>query len=44
LKCQKVKDITYEDMFHPAELAFLADHAEELGLGQKQFVVREISA
>ncbi len=39
IKCQKSKEITNEKLFHPVELAFLAQHAEALGLGEKQWIV-----
>lgn len=36
VKCPKSDEITNEDMFHPVELAFLAQHAIDVGLGEQQ--------
>lgn len=41
LKCQKSKGLTNEDVFHPAEIAFMAQHALSLGLGERQWQIRE---
>jgi len=41
IKCQKSKGISNEDMFHPFELGFLAQHALDVGLGEQQWKVRE---
>jgi len=41
LKCQKSKEITNEDVFHPTEIAFMAQHALSLGLGERQWQIRE---
>jgi hypothetical protein len=41
VKCQKPNEVTNADMFHPIELQFLAQHAIDVGLGQKQWNIRE---